>query len=46
MDVAWSLVQEFEAEAVFVIAKPNLVRELVYGFEARGVAAYGPLFDS
>lgn len=46
MDVAWSLVQESEAEAVFVIAKPNLVRELVYGFEARGVAAYRPMFDS
>lgn len=46
MGISWSLLKEFEAEAVFVISKPNLVRKIVYGFEARGVPAYGPLFDS
>ncbi len=46
MDVAWSIVKEFEAEAVFVVSTPNLVKKLVYGFEVRGVPAYGPVFDS
>lgn len=46
MDISWSLVKEFEAEAVFVVSTPNLVRKLVYGFEARGIPAYGPVFDS
>ncbi len=46
MAISWSLFKAHGAEAVFVVARPNFVRELVYGFEARGVPAYGPLFDS
>ena len=46
MDISWSLVKEFEAEAVFIVSTPNLVRKLVYSFEARGIPAYGPVFDS
>ena len=46
MAISWSLAQEFGAEAVFVISRPGLVRKIVYGFEARGIPAYGPVFDS
>ncbi|MCJ1230138.1 hypothetical protein MMC12_006809 [Toensbergia leucococca] len=46
MGIAWNLVKDFDAEAVFVVSRPNVVRDLVFGFEARGIPAYGPLFDS
>jgi hypothetical protein len=46
MDRAWSLVKDFEAEAVFIVSRPDVVKKLVYGFEARGIPAYGPVFDS
>jgi hypothetical protein len=46
MAVAWSLFKHHEAEAAFVISRPNLTRKLVYAFEARGVSAYAPIFDS
>ncbi|KAJ5832594.1 hypothetical protein N7474_000905 [Penicillium riverlandense] len=40
------LVREFDAEAVCVISNPVLTRRLVYGLEARGTPAFGPIFDS
>jgi hypothetical protein len=40
------LVHEFEAEAVCVISNPRLTKNLVFELEARGVAAFGPIFDS
>ncbi|KAJ9200297.1 hypothetical protein DTO166G4_3297 [Paecilomyces variotii] len=40
------LAAEFEAEAVCVISNPVLTKKLVYNLEARGVPAYGPIFDS
>ena len=43
---AWSLVQESHAEAVVVVSNLNNTRRLVYELEARGVLAYGPLWDS
>lgn len=39
-------VQEFDAEAVCVISNPVLTRRIVYELEARGVPAFGPIFDS
>jgi hypothetical protein len=39
-------VQEFDAEAVCVISNPMLTRRIVYELEARGVPAFGPIFDS
>jgi hypothetical protein len=40
------LVREFDAEAVCVISNPVLTRRLVYGLEAIGTPAFGPIFDS
>ncbi|KAJ5370754.1 uncharacterized protein N7496_006846 [Penicillium cataractarum] len=40
------LVAEFDAEAVCVISNPGLTRRIVYELEARGVPAFGPIFDS
>ncbi|KAL1968641.1 hypothetical protein VTN77DRAFT_1467 [Rasamsonia byssochlamydoides] len=40
------LVGDFEAEAVCVISNPVLTKNLVFGLEARGVPAFGPIFDS
>ncbi|CEJ61937.1 Putative Integral membrane protein TmpA [Penicillium brasilianum] len=37
---------EFKAEAVCVISNPVLTRRIVYELETRGVAAFGPIFDS
>ncbi|KAJ5098545.1 hypothetical protein N7532_005546 [Penicillium argentinense] len=39
-------VKQFEAEAVCVISNPMLTRRIVYELEARGIPAYGPIFDS
>lgn len=39
-------VQDFDAEAVCVISNPVLTRRIVYELEARGVPAFGPIFDS
>ncbi|KAJ5464521.1 uncharacterized protein N7458_000207 [Penicillium daleae] len=39
-------VQEFQAEAVFVISNPPITRKIVYEFESHGIPAYGPIFDS
>lgn len=39
-------VQEFDAEAVCVISNPLLTERIVYELEARGIPAFGPIFDS
>lgn len=44
--LTYQLYQESEAEAVVVISNPKLTRKVVYGMESRGVAAFGPIFDS
>ena len=44
--LAYQLFKESEAEAVFVISNPPLTSKLVYAMEARGVPAYGPIWDS
>jgi hypothetical protein len=40
------LYKEFGAEAVCVISNPVLTKGLVFGLESRGIAAFGPVFDS
>lgn len=40
------LVSESNAEAVCVISNPGLTRRIVFELEARGVPAFGPIFDS
>lgn len=46
MAISWSLWVASEAEAVFAVARPGLVKKLVNGFESRGVPIYAPIFDS
>ena len=43
---AWDMFKDFDAEAVFVISRPDIVQKLVFAFEARGIPAFGPVFDS
>ncbi|KAK6844951.1 hypothetical protein PG995_015061 [Apiospora arundinis] len=42
----YQLVQDSNAEAVFVISNPKVTDKLVMGMLVRGVAAYGAIFDS
>ena len=42
----WALVREFNAEAVVVVSNLQNTKRLVFELEARGVLAYGPLWDS
>jgi hypothetical protein len=44
--LTWQLLQESRAEAVFVISNPKVTKMVVYALESRGIAAYGPIFDS
>ena len=46
MALTYQLYKESGAEAVFVISNPSLTCKLVYGMEARGVPAFGPIWDS
>lgn len=44
--LTYQLVQESNAEAVFIISNPKVTRKVVYGMETRGIPAYGAIFDS
>ena len=44
--ITYQLVQEAQAEAVFIISNPKLTRKVVLGMESRGIPAYGAIFDS
>jgi NAD(P)H-flavin reductase len=44
--IAYDLYKKDDAEAVFCISNPKLTRKVVYGLEARGVPAFGPIWDS
>lgn len=46
LPVVLRLYKEFGADAVCVISNPKMTRSLVYSLETRGIAAYGPIFDS
>jgi NAD(P)H-flavin reductase len=46
LPIVLRLYKEFGADAVCVISNPQMTRSLVYGLETRGIAAYGPIFDS
>ncbi|KAF8886977.1 hypothetical protein BD779DRAFT_1673005 [Infundibulicybe gibba] len=46
VSLTYQLVQESQAEAVFIISNPKVTRKVVYGMETRGIAAYGAIFDS
>ena len=44
--LTYHMFRESEAEAVFVISNPKLTSKVVYAMEARGVPAFGPIWDS
>lgn len=44
--MAWQLYQESGAEAVCVISNKKFTTKIVYDMEARGIPAYGAIFDS
>ena len=44
--VVRGLYEEFGAEAVCVISNPRLTKKVVFELEAKGVPAFGPIFDS
>ena len=46
VDLTYRLYLESQAEAVIVISNSRLTKEVVRGMEARGVPAYGPIWDS
>jgi NAD(P)H-flavin reductase len=46
LPIVLRLYKEFGADAVCVISNPKMTKSLVYGLETRGIAAYGPIFDS
>jgi NAD(P)H-flavin reductase len=46
LPVVLRLYKEFGADAVCVISNPKMTKSLVYRLETRGIAAYGPIFDS
>lgn len=43
---AYKLYVESGAEAVYIVSNPKVTRKLVFGLESRGIAAFGPIFDS
>jgi hypothetical protein len=46
VELAWKTWKETRAEAVFVLSNERVTRKVVYGLEARGVPAFGPIWDS
>ena len=44
--VSWRLLAESGAEAVCIISNQKLTQKVVYGMEARGIPAYGAIWDS
>ncbi|KAK5116191.1 hypothetical protein LTR62_008517 [Meristemomyces frigidus] len=44
--LTFALAKECAAEAVMIISNPAVTREVVYGMESRGIAAFGAIFDS
>ena len=46
LPIVLKLYKEFDAQAVCVISNMPVTKGLVYALETRGIAAYGPIFDS
>jgi hypothetical protein len=42
----YKLYVEMNAEAVYIVSNPKVTKKVVFGMESRGIAAYGPIFDS
>ncbi|KAL9119138.1 MAG: hypothetical protein Q9187_004308 [Circinaria calcarea] len=46
LPMVWDMVSSFQAEAVVVVSNHYMTRKLVFELEARGIPAYGPIYDS
>ena len=46
LPMIWEMLDTFQAEAVVVVSNHYMTKKLVFELEARGVPAYGPIFDS
>lgn len=46
LEVAWKMMIEVRAEAVFVLSNEAVTKAVVGGLEKRGVRAFGPIWDS
>jgi hypothetical protein len=46
VQLAYDAVQQFNAEAVIVIANKKLTWQVVTGMESRNIPAYGAIWDS
>ncbi|KAI7206530.1 hypothetical protein KC331_g4292 [Hortaea werneckii] len=45
-EVAWAKMQQTKAEAAVILSNAKVTRDVVFGLEARGVIAFGAIFDS
>ncbi|KAI7081189.1 hypothetical protein KC356_g9275 [Hortaea werneckii] len=45
-EVAWAKMQQTKAEAAVILSNSKVTRDVVFGMEARGVIAFGAIFDS
>jgi hypothetical protein len=46
LKLSYDLYRNVEAEAVVIISNKDLTNKVVFGLEAKGVPAYGPIWDS
>lgn len=46
LEVAKKVLEDFEAEAVFVLSNETVTKEVVHGLEMQGLRAFGPIWDS
>lgn len=46
LPIVLDMVEKFGPEAVLVVSNPMFTRKMVFDLEARGIPAYGPIFDS
>ncbi|RMX88698.1 hypothetical protein D0869_01434 [Hortaea werneckii] len=45
-EVAWAKMQQTKAEAAVILSNSKVTRDVVFGLEAKGVIAFGAIFDS
>ena len=46
LPIILDLVKTSDVECVIVVSNPVFTRKMVYELESRGIAAFGPIFDS
>jgi len=46
VSLAYQMYMDEQAEVIFCVSNKELTKKLVYEMESRGVAAFGPIWDS